>query len=115
MAVALRGLGRIKESEKFVESLREGLKKYDYEFYFSAHSLVSYHSIFNEIDEVDKLIDSIERIKHGDKGTNIMLYALSANTAYAYTKKERYLDIALEAFQKSKGNVKIEIGISFIG
>ncbi|AAK42279.1 hypothetical protein [Saccharolobus solfataricus] len=107
MAVALRGLGRIKESEKFVESLREGLKKYDYEFYFSAHSLVSYHSIFNEIDEVDKLIDSIERIKHGDKGTNIMLYALSANTAYAYTKKERYLDIALEAFQKSKGNERV--------
>ncbi|QXJ32657.1 hypothetical protein [Saccharolobus shibatae] len=115
LAVALRGLGRIRESEKFVESLREGLKKHSYEFYLSAYSLVAYHSIFNEIDEVDKLIDSMERIEHRDKGTNIMLYALSANTAYAYTKKERYLDIALEAFRKSKGNVKIEIGISFIG
>ncbi|AAK42289.1 hypothetical protein SULI_14515 [Saccharolobus solfataricus] len=114
LAVALRGLGRIKESEKFVESLREGLKKYDYEFYFSAHSLVSYHSIFNEIDEVDKLIDSIERIKHGDKTTNSMMRALSANTAYIYTNKERYLDIALEAFQKLKGDVKINVGIIFL-
>ncbi|WP_252897131.1 hypothetical protein [Metallosphaera hakonensis] len=35
-----------------------------------------------------------------------MLRAISASTAYAYTKNQRYLDIALEAFHKSKGTEK---------
>lgn len=106
LAVALRSLGKNKESEKFIESLREGLKKSNHEFDLSALSLVSYYSIFKEIDEVDKLIDTIEIVKRGDKQGDLMLRAISASTAYAYTKNQRYLDIALEAFHKSKGTEK---------
>lgn len=112
LAVALRGLGDLKRAEKYVEKLNEGLKKRNEEFHLSAYSLVIYHSIFNETDEVDKLINIINKKK--DEDISIMLLSLSASMPYLYTKKEKYLDMALEGFHKAKNDLKVEIGINLM-
>ena len=111
LALALRTIGDLKRAEKYVERLREGLRKYSNESYFYAYHLAICHSIFNEIDETDKLINIIKKIAQKGEEDPIIMLALSSGISYFFTKEEKYLNIALESFHKLKGDTKVGVGI----